>query len=82
MTPDSARNKRWRKRNPEARQRHRRANYAQTQGAPNTGKHWTERDDRTLLEWTGTDRELSAELARSVQAIQVRRTRITRDVRQ
>lgn len=70
-------NKTYYARHPEMRSKARRANYATTQGAPNTGKHWTSAEDERVLAHDITDRELSAELGRSVQAIQVRRVRLT-----
>lgn len=64
---------------PEARTRQRARNYATTQGGPNTGKLWTDREDERVLGRDVTDRELSAELGRSVQAIQVRRVRLNQE---
>jgi hypothetical protein len=55
---------------------YRQRNYAQTQGAPNTRNPWTEAEDKQVLAREVTDRELSAKLGRSVQAIQIRRSRI------
>jgi hypothetical protein len=72
-------NKRYFERHPDARNRQRARNYATTQGAANTGKLWTSAADERVLAQDVTDRELSAELGRSVQAIQVRRVRLTTD---
>ena len=63
------------------RNEYRQRNYAQTQGARNTRKEWTESEDSaiTLRGVNGramTDRELSEYLGRSMQAIQIRRSRI------
>lgn len=54
----------------------RQRNYAQTAGAPNTRSEWTEREDRLVLAHAIPDRELAAQIGRSVQAIQIRRSRI------
>lgn len=70
------RNKAWRAKHPESRARSRARNYAQTQGGPNTGKWWTQAEDDRVLAHDTTDRELAAELGRSVQGIQVRRSRL------
>lgn len=67
-------------RHPEARNRARRNNYAQTQGAENARKLWTMAEDERVLARDKSDRELAAELGRSVQAIQVRRVRLTAGV--
>lgn len=71
-------NKVWRKNHPESRAKDRRRYYAQFQGAENTGKSWTESEDVRVLARDVTDRELSAEIGRSVQAIQIRRGRINK----
>lgn len=54
----------------------RQRNYAQTAGAPNTRAEWTEREDKLVLAHTIPDRELAEKIGRSVQAIQIRRSRI------
>jgi hypothetical protein len=41
--------------------------------APNRRTRWTTAETNTLLTFTGTDRELSAILGRSISAIQLRR---------
>ena len=80
MTKGYEYNKRWREKHPDARLRAKKRNYAQTQGAPRSRQLWTSADDQTLLDWEGTDRELSHHLGRSVQAIQIRRVRLTKEV--
>jgi hypothetical protein len=67
------------------RNEHRAANYAQTrEGARSSGLRWEQWEDRAIttrtVQWRRglTDRQLSTILGRSVQAIQVRRTRIER----
>lgn len=66
--------------NPAKRNEYRQRNYAQTQNAPNAGKEWTDSEDRAvMLRGIGgrmTDRELAEKLGRSVQSIQIRRSRI------
>lgn len=69
----------------EARNRSRRDNYAQTR-VDGPRRQWTQEEDRAITtrrtSMTGTyaanltDRELSARLGRSVQAIQIRRHRL------
>jgi len=69
-------NKRWRKKNPAKRLAGKTRYYAQTQGAPNTGKHWTMTEvERITATDRPTDRELYTELGRSVKAIQIKRVR-------
>lgn len=71
----------------EARNRSRARNYAQTRvNATNARQRWSQEEDRAIatrraglmgsLQADLTDRELSARLGRSVQAIQVRRARL------
>lgn len=72
--------KRYRQNHPDQRNRNRKRNYAQTQGGPNTRKHWTGAEDERVLAHSVPDRQLSAELGRSVMAIQVRRTRLKSEV--
>jgi hypothetical protein len=67
------------------RNEHRAANYAQTrEAATSSGLRWEQWEDRAIttrtVQWARglTDRQLSTILGRSVQAIQVRRTRIER----
>lgn len=47
--------------------------YSNWEKAPNRTTRWTTEETNTLLSFTGTDRELSALLGRSVRAIQMRR---------
>jgi hypothetical protein len=76
--PDQAKalHKEWRKQHPEVWAKQKKRNYAQTQGKANTRKLWTGAEEKLVLEWQGTDRELSDKLQRSVQAIQVRRAKL------
>lgn len=62
--------------NPAKRNEYRQRNYAQTQNAPNSGKEWTASEDREVMYSRMTDRELAGKLGRSVQSIQIRRSRI------
>lgn len=68
---------------PGARNEARAANYAQTRvNATNARRPWGQEENRAIAtrRWRGerdlTDRQLSERLGRSVQAIQVRRTRL------
>lgn len=69
-------NKRWRQRNPGVRQEGKARYYARTQGAANGGAEWTAEEDARVLARDVTDPELSAEIGRSVGAIQGRRWRL------
>ncbi len=53
----------------------RRSNYQQTADAPNTGKRWTTAELRKVMAHKVSDRKLSAEIGRSVEAIQIARAR-------
>ncbi len=76
-TPGYEANKRWRATHPEVRYTGKKRYYAQTQGARNTKKRWTESEDKQVLERVVTDRVLAARLGRSIQAVQARRNKIT-----
>ncbi len=54
----------------------RKANYQKTANAPNKGKEWTIRDIDIVMAHEKTDREISKQIGRSVQAIQIMRARI------
>lgn len=41
---------------------------------------WTEEEEQLLLCFNGTDRELAKEIGHSVQAIQIRRCRIKKEI--
>ena len=59
------------------RNEYRQRNYAQTAAdARNSRAEWTEREDKMVLAHSIPDRELAAKIGRSVQAIQIRRSRI------
>ena len=60
----------------EKRNTYRQRNYAQTQGGLNSRKEWTTSEDEMVRARSITDRELALKLGRSVQAIQIRRSRI------
>lgn len=79
MTKGYEYNKRWRMTHAGMRGQAKKRNYAQTQGAPNHRKPWTLADMALLTEFDGTDRELSAKIGRSVQAIQHMRHRTKED---
>jgi hypothetical protein len=70
-------NKDWRLRNPHKRQSGKQRNYAQTQGAENTGAIWSDSEMEAILaDDRPHDRVLAAKLGRSVQAIQVKRAKL------
>ncbi len=58
----------------EMRNASRKRNYAQT--AKYERRIWTKEEDKKVLEQNVPDRQLSNEIRRSVQAIQIRRTRL------
>ncbi len=58
----------------EMRNASRKRNYAQT--AKYERRIWTEEEDKRVLAHDVPDRQLSSEIRRSVQAIQIRRTRL------
>lgn len=73
-TPGYSANRRWRLAHPEARNAAKARNYNQT--GPSSGEPWTQEEDRRVLAHTIPDRQLAAEINRSVRAIQIRRSRI------
>lgn len=80
MTRKYEYNKAWRQAHPERRAADRKRHYAQTQGAPNTRRPWTSADlNRIVADDRPSDRVLSAELGRSMQAISIMRSRIRKD---
>lgn len=56
------------------RNEYRKKNYSQT--AKYKKRHWTINEDNAVLAQTMTDRELSDKISRSVQSIQIRRSRL------
>ncbi len=70
-------NRRWRQRNPEKWQESKQINYSQTAcGNFNEGKRFDQHDDFLVLTSSCTDRELHFIIGRSVQSIQIRRSRL------
>ena len=70
-------NKRWREKNPDKRSEARARNYAKgREHAKSTSLPYTDEEDGLILNFEGTDRELSVKIKRSVQAIQIRRSRL------
>lgn len=62
---------------PDKKKKHRRRNYLK--GRKNdfrSGKHWTKKEIEIILHCKGNDRRLAHKIGRSVQAIQVRRSKI------
>jgi hypothetical protein len=70
-------NKKWRLRNPDKRNKGKKINYSKTRkNAKNTGRPWGDHEVRRIFSTDRpSDRELSVELGRSVQAIQVKRSK-------
>jgi len=69
--------KEYRLNNPKKRQAYVKKNYDQTRiGATNTGKSWTQYEEKLIMESKLTDREISALIGRSARAIQIHRSRI------
>lgn len=77
-------NKRWRDSNRDQWNEGKKRNYAQgRENASNSKESWTSDDDSAICaENRPSDRELAKQLGRSVQAIQVRRTRLLKSPEQ
>jgi hypothetical protein len=61
----------------EARNKERRENYASSRKNATGGyRFWTQQEDREVIAHAISDRELSRKIGRSVQAIQIRRSRL------
>lgn len=60
------------------RNKYRQKNYSQT--AKYNRRSWTLEEDNAVLKQNMTDRELSEKISRSVQAIQIRRNRLKKEV--
>ncbi len=70
-------NKLWRLNNPEEWKKQRAKNYEiGRKHKRQRRKPWTPQEDALVLCFSGTDRELAAKIERSVQTIQVRRSRL------
>lgn len=63
----------------ELRNGQRRRNYQQTQG--NAPRPWTHLEEQAVLEHKVSDRELADTICRSVEAIQIKRSRLKREMR-
>lgn len=69
--------KRWRLRYPDKRSAMRRRNYQRGMRDARRGyQPWTQEEDIKVLAHSVTDRELARDIGRSVQAIQIRRSRL------
>ena len=69
--------KRWRDKNREATNEMKKRNYhISTKYAVNNKMPWTKEEEKLILEHSMTDRQLAQKLGRSVQAIQVRRSKL------
>lgn len=71
--------RRWKREHPERSRESTHRVYRETAYAPKHKQEWTDAEDRQVLARDMTDRDLSAKIGRSVQAIQVRRARIRED---
>jgi hypothetical protein len=71
-------NRKWRQANPERFNEHKKNNYAQTRkNAHNSSLPWSKNEEAAITaEARPSDRELSKKLGRSVQAIQIHRSRM------
>jgi len=69
-------NKKWRLKHPEERNKQRKRYYKQFQNAKNSRKRWSPEDIDEVLFSHPCDRDLSHEIGRSVQAIQVKRSKL------
>jgi hypothetical protein len=77
MSWSHAANKRWKLKHPEKHREGKKRNYASTaRNNPNHHQEYTIREDKLILNSPLTDRELHHEIGRSVQAIQVRRSKL------
>ena len=68
--------KRWRKKNPDKMRRYNKEYYDRTAYAEMHHQRWTEEESEKVMQHKKTDRELAADLKRSVKAIQLQRMRI------
>lgn len=59
-----------------ARKRHQKVYYGGWEQCKNRRTKWTSEETNVLLSHSGTDRELSAAIGRSIRAIQIRRSRL------
>lgn len=73
MCENYKKTKAWRLSNPDKRSEQRKRYYRQTAFAKNDGKPWNPTELRMVIEHSVTDKELSAKIGRSVQAIQKQR---------
>lgn len=71
--------KRWKRRNPQKVQEAKQRNYKQTAvGNFNEGRWFDQHDDLLVLNSSCSDRELHSIIGRSVQSIQIRRSKLKR----
>ena len=70
-------NKRWRQKNPHLWQQQKSRNYDRgAQDDRSSGLSYTPQQDRLILNFKGTDRQLAKKMGRTVRAIQIRRSRL------
>ena len=83
MVSSYLQNKRWRLTHPEKRHAQKKRNYAQTQGEKITRRKWTQHEDAQILvegEMRPSDAMLAKTLGRTVQAIQLRRSKLLKPI--
>lgn len=66
----------WRLQHPQKRNEWRKRNYSKTQNAKNNYKRWSPDEEELIINSNLTDFELSQQIGRSVQSIQVRRCKL------
>lgn len=77
MASSYAANKRWRDKRRDLWNMQKQRNYAQSRGGKVTRRRWTEEEDQQVLNGNeASDGALSKHLNRTVQAIQVRRSKL------
>ncbi len=72
--------KQWKTKNPDKVSEQKRRYYSKTRDVVRSGHRWTAWEVEVVLTSQKTDRELSQELERSMQAIQVMRSKAKREI--
>lgn len=68
--------KKWRRKHPDKMRRYNKEYYGRTAYAEMHHQRWTEEETEKVMQHKKPDRELAADLGRSVKAIQLQRMRI------
>lgn len=71
----------WRLQHKDKRNEWRKRNYNKTTNAINSNKHWSQKEEKLVLMSELTDFELAQIIGRSVQAIQLRRHKLTKIIK-